>query len=503
MDLQQKIKSLPEIREACAGLTIIMVCGTFDLVHPGHIRHLAYAKSKADKLVVAVTADAHISKGNMRPYVPDNLRATNLAALMMVDYVFVDKNPTPLESIEYLKPGLYAKGFEYNVRPEKTQAEEVLVKSYGGQMIFTPGDVIYSSSHILNVDPPKLGTEKLLALMDGEGLTFDHLRESLKALSGMTAHVVGDTIVDSYIYCSMIGAASKTPTLSVRYERQEDFIGGAAIVAKHLNAAGANVDFTTVLGSDPLCTKVITDLESSGIRIKAFQDGRMTTNKTVIICGETRLLKLDRVDNRGINEDALGKIKGRVNAIQADVVIFSDFRHGIFNLSSIAALSEAIPEKSFAAADSQVASRWGNILDFINFDLITPNEKEARFALGDQDSVIRPLANKLYKAAGCKTLILKCGESGSLTVRNDDQADHRSVFALDSFARRAIDPVGAGDACLAYSSLALRSGAGAVVASILGSIAAGIECEHQGNIPVDKELVRERIDEIEKAVRYE
>lgn len=503
MDLLQKIKSLPEIKAACEGSTMIMASGTFDLVHAGHIRHLLFARSKADKLVVSVTADAHISKGNMRPYIPENLRATNLAVLGMVDYVFIDKNPTPLESIAYLRPEYFSKGWEYRTGPEKTRQEETLVKSYGGQMIFSPGDVVYSSSALLSADPPKLGTEKLLALMEGEGLTFDHLRNALDALAGLTAHVVGDTIVDSYTYCSMIGAASKTPTLSVRFERQEDFIGGAAIVAKHLNAAGANVDFTTVLGSDSLCTKVITDLETTGIRIKAFQDGRMTTNKNVIICGETRLLKLDKVDNRGVNEDAFGKIKARVNGIPAHVVIFSDFRHGIFNLSTIAGLTEAIPDGSFSAADSQVASRWGNILDFSGFDLITPNEKEARFALGDQDSVIRPLANKLYKAAHCKTLILKCGESGSLTVRSDDHTDHRSVFALDSFARRAVDPVGAGDACLAYSSLALRSGAGAVVASILGSIAAGIECEQQGNVPIDKTVVRGRIDEIEKAAGYE
>ena len=58
----------------------------------------------------------------------------------------------------------------------------------------------------------------------------------------------------------------------------------------------------------------------------------------------------------------------------------------------------------FRVADSQVASRWGNILDFQGFDLITPNEREARFALGDQDFVVRPLAPKLYEQRHCKTL---------------------------------------------------------------------------------------------------
>jgi bifunctional ADP-heptose synthase (sugar kinase/adenylyltransferase) len=65
-------------------------------------------------------------------------------------------------------------------------------------------------------------------------------------------HVVGDTIVDSYTQCAMIGGQTKTPTLSVLYERRDDYIGGAAVVAEHLRAAGADVVFSTVLGDDML-----------------------------------------------------------------------------------------------------------------------------------------------------------------------------------------------------------------------------------------------------------
>ena len=67
-------------------------------------------------------------------------------------------------------------------------------------------------------------------------------------------------------------------------------------------------------------------------------------------------------------------------------------------------------------ADSQVASRWGNILDFQGFDLVTPNEREARFALGDQDLTVRPMALELYQKLQCKTLILKLGERGILSL---------------------------------------------------------------------------------------
>ena len=71
---------------------IILCHGNFDVVHPGHVRHLTYAKSKAAILVVSVTADAHIKKGIYRPFVPESLRALNVATFQMVDFVTIDNN---------------------------------------------------------------------------------------------------------------------------------------------------------------------------------------------------------------------------------------------------------------------------------------------------------------------------------------------------------------------------------------------------------------------------
>jgi sugar/nucleoside kinase (ribokinase family) len=159
-------------------------------------------------------------------------------------------------------------------------------------------------------------------------------------------------------------------------------------------------------------------------------------------------------------------------------------------------LADALPEGAFRVADSQVASRWGNILDFCGFDLITPNEREARFALGDQDSVIRPLALDLYKRAKCKTLVLKLGEQGILTYR-DPSSETGAFFSIDSFAGEVVDPVGAGDALLAYTTLALTATRSEVVASVLGSMAAAVACEHDGNLPVTPEQVLKKIDYVE------
>jgi sugar/nucleoside kinase (ribokinase family) len=161
-------------------------------------------------------------------------------------------------------------------------------------------------------------------------------------------------------------------------------------------------------------------------------------------------------------------------------------------------LTEAIPPGRMRVADSQVASRWGNILEFKGFDLITPNEREARFALGDQDSAIRPLATALFEQAHCKTLILKLGDRGVLTYRTRPPDDLAPVAALDSFANKIVDPVGAGDALLAYATLALFATGVDVLAAILGNIAAGVECGREGNEPVTPDSVHQRIQELER-----
>jgi len=263
------------------------------------------------------------------------------------------------------------------------------------------------------------------------------------------------------------------------------------------------VVFSTVLGDDALKDQVHKDLAAHGIRCLLIVDPtRPTTSKNAIVVAGYRLLKIDTLDNRAISEKVLKQLVEQVATVPADAVVCSDFRHGIFDRHTIPDLVAAIPRNAFRAADSQVASRWGNILEFKGFDLITPNEREARFALGDQDSGVRPLGVELFTRAQCKTLMLKLGDRGMIAFRDRPPADARSFFSLDSFAERAVDPVGAGDALLAYATLAMVATGNEVVAAILGSFAAGIECEVDGNVPVTQTDLLDKIRRVERCVRY-
>jgi len=507
---KHKIKTAEELREILGphprDKKVIMCHGVFDVVHPGHVRHFVYAKSKADILVASLTADRHITKGKFRPHVPEDLRALNLAAFELIDYVLVDHEDKPLKNMAYLQPDFFAKGYEYvsGGLPQKTQEEADILNAYGGEMIFTPGDIVYSSSSLINLAPPSIKTEKLMTLMEKNNLTFDGLRDALKKMTGLKVHVVGDTIVDSYTQTAMIGGQTKTPTMSVHYEGRTDYIGGAGVVAKHLRSAGAEVSFTTVLGDDEFKDFVIDGLTEFGVKCNAVIDRtRPTTNKNAIVAGGYRLLKIDTLDNNSINDEILSEITGRVTAISCDALVYSDFRHGIFNKRTIPAFLEAAPKNAFKVADSQVASRWGNITEFKGFDLITPNEREARFALADQDSGIRPLASSLYDASKCKTLILKLGDRGVLTCTNDEHEDSESFFVVDSFVDRVVDAVGSGDALLSYATLSMIATKSSVIATILESMAAAAECEVDGNFPISPDDVLKQIDRAQRHANFD
>jgi rfaE bifunctional protein kinase chain/domain len=508
-DYRDKIKTLEQLGAAIGRRprkkTVIMCHGAFDIVHPGHLRHLMYAKEKADVLVASITADEYISKANHRPFVPQELRAANLAALEIVDFVIVDPNPTPIQHMKFLQPDYYAKGYEYfaNGIPPKTQEELDTLALYGGEMVFTPGDVVYSSSSLIDSNPPQIRLEKLLALMESESIDFDDLRRAARGFSGIRVHVVGDTIVDSYSYCSLLGATAKSPTFSVKHDVTERFSGGAAVVAKHMKAAGADVTFSTVLGDDELKEFVLNDLAEADIScVPLIDKTRPTTHKERFLTDGYKLLQVDRVDNGPISEKTVESLSRSLTNTRADLVVFSDFRHGIFNRQTVSQLKQAIPATALKAADSQVSNRWGNILEFTDFDLITPNEREARFALGDQDSMVRPLALDLFRQARCRYLILKLGERGVIGYRSPGH-NPREFFPIDSFVDRLVDPVGAGDALLSHAALALVSTGDFMIATILGSLGAAAACEQRGNSPIPAAEVEERIATVEKSARYE
>src|SRR3954469_4253626 len=155
MPPNRKVCGLDELldRRAAArsgGRTVVHCHGCFDIVHPGHIQHLQFARSLGDMLVVSVSADRHVNKGVARPLIPDDLRARSVAALECVDHVYVNPDPTAVELLEAVRPDVYVKGSEYERSLDpRFLAERETVTRHGGRVVFSSCDVVYSSTALI------------------------------------------------------------------------------------------------------------------------------------------------------------------------------------------------------------------------------------------------------------------------------------------------------------------------------------------------------------------
>ena len=358
---------------------------------------------------MSITPDKFIKKGIYRPLVPEKIRANNLSVLELVDYVIIDKFKYPYNIIKKIKPDYFAKGNEYFNNPNThTEKEKQTLKKIGGKMLFTPGDVVFSSTKIINENEISLKYDKLKNLMDVNKYTFEKIIDVIRKFKNIRIHVVGDLIIDTQNECEAVAGLHKTPTLSLIKKSSRSYLGGAGIVAAHFASFSNKVTLTTVLNNDRLGKLAKKFLKKYNVNLNPiYETDRPTTEKNIFISKNHNLLKVNNVSNHPINNISLDKIKKNLKKNNYDIVVVSDYRHGIFNNQSCKEIIKSINNKAFKVADSQVASRWGNILDFKKFDLITPTEQEARYSLFEQDLTIRALADKLIKVSKSKNLILK------------------------------------------------------------------------------------------------
>ena len=151
-----KVKSSVDLAKIISSLKVqgrrVVHChGVFDLIHPGHIRHLEAAKRQGDLLVVTVTPDGYVNKGPGRPIFNQRLRAESLSALQCVDYVAINEWPTAEETLRLLRPNYFVKGQEFQGLEDKTgklQREVEVVQEVGAEIRFTHG-IVFSSTKLI------------------------------------------------------------------------------------------------------------------------------------------------------------------------------------------------------------------------------------------------------------------------------------------------------------------------------------------------------------------
>ena len=279
-----------------AGRTVVHCHGCFDIVHPGHISYLQFARSLGDELVVTVSADPHVAgKGVGRPLIPDDLRAASLAALECVDHVYVVPEPTAVELLDVLRPDVYVKGREYEHNHDpRFLAERDAVVGHGGRVVFSSGDVVFSSTALIaGLDEGTFADERVRRYRHQHGLTPAALTKLLHRCRGRRVVVVGDYIQDRYVHCDAVGVASEGPMMTLRPLQTAEYDGAAAVVALHLAGLGAHATLVTSLADDAGSDDVVARLTAAGVTVRCVRGRRQLVAKSRYLVDQQKLMKLD------------------------------------------------------------------------------------------------------------------------------------------------------------------------------------------------------------------
>jgi len=492
----KKIKTIAELSALSAklknaGKTVVLCHGVFDLMHPGHIKHIEAAKKHGDILMVTLTPDRFVNKGPGRPVFNQHLRAESIAALAAVDYVAVNEWETAVETIRSIRPNVYVKGSDY-AAPEKDVTggitrEKEAMDEVGGHIHFTD-EVTFSSTTLLNrffsAYPPE--THRFLTDFSKQNPP-ESVIDKMQSLSKMRVLLVGDTIIDEYHYCKGMGKSPKDNIISTKFVSAERFPGGVLACANHLAGICGEVHLVTCLGAEnPQEEFVLSSLQPKVTPHLFRRTDTCTVVKRRFVDPVflTKLFEVSYLDDFPLPDDLSRQVCAYLEktAPEYDMVLVSDFGHGFINGDIINALKKA----RFLAVNSQTNSAntgYNLITKYPHADYICIDEPEIRLAshskYGDMKKLIKTLAEK----SGARKISITRGHLGALVYDAEEGFSEVPVFSSN-----VVDRVGAGDAYLSFTAPLVCSGAPMKVAGFVGNAVAalkiGIVCNRSAVSPV-------------------
>lgn len=468
------------------GKKIVLCLGVFDLVHPGHIRHLQEAKEFGDILVVAVTANQYVNKGPDRPVFNEDLRMESVGAIEAVDYVVLNNHAGGIDIINQIKPDFYVKGIEYKDASQditgKILEEKEAVEKNQGKIVYT-NDIVFSSSKLLNSYFNE-STKEFKSFIRNFKSEFSirQVLDAVEELQNLNVLIVGDAIIDEYVYVNPLGVSGKGTHLVARCEDKDTFLGGSFAVANHIAAFTPNVTLLTAIGEDQneyaLDKGLHHHIKKEFLLLK--EEKTLLKRRYVQRDGSnlTKLFETYSSNDMLLNESQTSEVGHYLEKYgnTFDLIIICDFGNGFLNPELNKKLSE---QNSFLAINTQINS--GNrgyhvVTKYDRADYISLNEPELRLTAHDLYSELGVLISNVSKSMTCPHISVTQGVKGVVLY---DQSS--GFFQVPALTHKVVDRVGAGDSYLALSSLAFANKLPTKLAGFLGSAAAAMDVQYIGN----------------------
>jgi rfaE bifunctional protein kinase chain/domain len=312
----------------------------------------------------------------------------------------------------------------------------------------------------------------------------------LKRITGLRILVIGDLMLDHYIWGDATRISPEAPVPVVDIARDSWTGGGAANVALNIAALGARCAVFGVLGADEPGARLRTILRDKAIEVIVPPGKAATIVKTRVLVQHQQLCRLDRESHPGAYAvDPARAVRLLSRAIKAsDAVILSDYAKGLLTDGLVARVTRLARDGgAFIALDPKPR----HPLAFHGLDLITPNKREALLLAGLEPGPGAPFPSaevcaRLHERYATRNLVVTLGEDGMLLGSGG-----RVLKAIPTAAREIFDVSGAGDTALAGLVLALTSGAGLEEAAHFANVAAGVVVAKLGTATVSpRELLQ-------------
>ncbi len=313
----------------------------------------------------------------------------------------------------------------------------------------------------------------------------------LGALKGKGVVVVGDVMLDVFVFGQVTRISPEAPVPVVRVTSETERLGGAANVALNVKSLGGKAVLVGVVGDDTAGAHLARAARASGVDARLIAlPGRPTTVKTRIMAHQQQMVRTDREVADSIDAATEAKLLAQVDKVlkKGSALIVSDYQKGVVTRSFMRSLIALSANRGVRVL---VDPKVRNIRLFKGAFLVTPNQKEAEEISGlaiRTDADAEKAVQRVARIAGTEGALVTRGEEGmSLGLRVGRRFSYWHVRAT---AREVFDVTGAGDTAIATLALSLAAGVQPHEAMALSNLAAGVAVGKLGTSSVSPSEIR-------------
>ena len=310
--------------------------------------------------------------------------------------------------------------------------------------------------------------------------TFEKIAEYIKNLKDLKALVIGDTIIDHYLFVAPKGRAIKDPILSVEYKNREVYAGGVLAVTNHVSGYLKEVKLITLIGDENPMLDFIKSSLRKNIELKAFvkENSPTTVKKRMIdFYRNNKLFKIEYINDKPITSSLSEEIVAYLDKElpKYDFIIVADFGHGFINEEIRRKLEEKSKFMALNVQSNSANMGYNYITNYKKSDFVTMNEEELRLPQQMRFEDINLVIKKARDSLKFDNFLVTVGKQGSIFVRNGN------LFKAPLLIESVVDTVGAGDAAFAIASLFTYLNADDELIPFIANCAGGIASNVMGH----------------------